>query len=159
MTLISVLLVDDNPTFLRIVTRYLQEHDDISIVGTANDGYEALHQAKLLHPQVVVLDLAMPGMNGLETIPQLRSFLPKTRIIALTLLDTNGYRQAALDVGADSFVPKTGLNEKLLPAIRRFSDSPSQLEDTPFEVVGEPYDYGLAGSTYVTMTPQAAPGD
>ena len=121
MAPISVLLVDDNPTFLRIVTRFLQEHDDIQIVGTANDGFGALNQAKTFEPQVVVVDLAMPGMSGLEAIPRLRASLPQTRIIALTLLDTTGYRKAALEAGADVFVPKANLNENLLPTIRQLA--------------------------------------
>jgi len=116
---ISVLLVDDNPAFLRIVTRFLQEHDDIVIVGAADGGEEALALARDLQPDIVVIDLAMPGLSGLETIPRLRAVLPEVGIIALTVLDINSYWQAALAAGANDFVPKARLNTELLPAIRR----------------------------------------
>lgn len=123
----SVLLVDDNPAFLRIATRFLQEHDDVVVVGTASGGEEALALAQDLQPDTVVMDLAMPGLSGLETIPRLRALLPQVGIIALTALDITSYRQAALEAGANEFVPKTSLNTDLRPAIRRVAQAdPSQ---------------------------------
>ena len=116
---ISVLLVDDNPVFLRNATRFLQEHDDIVVVGAAGGGEEAMAMAQDLQPDIVVIDLAMPGLSGLVTIPLLQVVLPEVGIIALTVLDTNGYRQAALAAGANDFVPKATLDTDLLPAIRR----------------------------------------
>lgn len=120
---ISVLLVDDNPTFLRIATRFLQEHDDVVVVGTADRGEEALSQVEELQPDIVLIDLAMPGLSGLEVIPRLRAMLPEVGIIALTVLDTNSYRQAALAAGADNFVPKATLTTDLLPAIRQLAQA------------------------------------
>ena len=121
MNPISVLIADDNPTFLRIVTRFLEEQSrkTVSVVATARGGEEALAQAEALRPQVVLIDLNMPGLSGLEAIPRLRRALPDAGIIAVTLLDTDGYRQAALAAGADDFVSKMTLNAELLPAIRR----------------------------------------
>jgi DNA-binding NarL/FixJ family response regulator len=118
---VSVLLVDDNPTFLRIATRFLQEHyrDEVVVVGTAGGGQEALIKARDLRPQVILLDLAMPDLPGLEAIPRLRAALPEVGIIALTVHNSNGYRQAALAAGADEFVSKANLSTDLLPAIRR----------------------------------------
>jgi DNA-binding NarL/FixJ family response regulator len=116
---ISVLLVDDNPNFLRIATRFLEQHDDIVVVGAAGGGKEALALAQDLEPDVVLIDLAMPGLSGLETIPRLRAMLPAVGIIALTMLDTNSYRQAALEAEANEFVAKASLDRELVPAIRR----------------------------------------
>jgi DNA-binding NarL/FixJ family response regulator len=116
---ISVLLVDDNPAFLRIATRFLQKHDDTVVIGTADGGQEALALAQDLQPDVVVIDLAMPGLSGLDTIPRLRAKLPEVGIIALTVLDTDSYLQAALEAGANDFVPKSSLDTDLLSAIRR----------------------------------------
>jgi len=121
MNPISVLIADDNPTFLRIVTRFLEEQSrkTVSVVATARGGEEALAQAEALRPQVVLIDLNMPGLSGLEAIPRLRRALPDAGIIAVTLLDTDAYRKAALAAGADDFVSKMTLNAELLPAIRR----------------------------------------
>ena len=119
MSPISVLLVDDNRIFLRITGRFLMKHGDVDLVGTAGGGVEALSKAQKLRPQVILLDLAMPDLPGLEIIPRLREVVPEMRIIALTMLDTEEYRKAALAAGADEFVPKADLNTDLLPAIRR----------------------------------------
>jgi DNA-binding NarL/FixJ family response regulator len=118
---VRVLLVDDNPTFLRIATRFLEQDRGcpIVVVGTAGGGQEALAQAERLSPHVILLDLMMPGTNGLEIIPRLRAVLPKVGIIALTLLDTSSYRTAALAVKTDLFVAKSAMSTDLLPAIQR----------------------------------------
>ena len=119
MSPISVLLVDDNPTLLRVATRFLEKHDEVVLVGTAVGGVGALARAQELRPDVILLDLAMPDLPGLEVIPRLREAVPEMRIIALTMLDTEQYRTAALATGADEFVPKADLSTDLLPAIRR----------------------------------------
>lgn len=116
---ISVLLIDDNPTFLRIVQRFLQGADEINVVGAAEGGEEALALIHRLKPDVVLTDLAMPRVSGMEAILRMRAAWPKLGIIALTLLDTASYRQAALTAGADDFVAKDALNTELLPTIRR----------------------------------------
>jgi two-component system nitrate/nitrite response regulator NarL len=116
---IRVLLVDDHEAFLRIAIEFLQRHDELTVVGVAYRGEEALTRAQDLRPQVILVDLNMPGMCGLETIHRLRAMLPEVGIIALTLLDPKVFRQAALEAGADDFVPKANLSTDLLPAIRR----------------------------------------
>ncbi len=117
---ISVLLVDGNLTFLRIVTRFLDAYDDVVIVGTVCESEQALIQVRDLEPDIVLLDIAMPNLSkGLDFIPRLRAALPGVGIIALTLLGTGGYRQAALEAGVDDFVPKAAMGANLLSAIRR----------------------------------------
>jgi DNA-binding NarL/FixJ family response regulator len=120
---ISVLLVDDNLFFRRIAARFLEAFDDVDLVGIADGGEGALAQAQALRPQVVLLDLAMPDMSGLEVIPLLRSLLPQVGIVALTLQNTDGYREAAFAAGADDFVPKSVMNTTLLPVIRRVAQA------------------------------------
>ncbi len=119
----ALLLVDDNPTFLRILKRFLEEQGrgEMAVAGLATGGQEALTTAAALRPDLVLLDLAMPDLHGLEVIPRLRSLLPETGIIALTLMNPESYRQAVLAAGADEFVTKSTLDTDLLPAIRRVS--------------------------------------
>ncbi len=124
--MISVLLVDDNATFRQIAARFLQAFDDVTVVGTAAGGAEALTQAQALRPQVILLDLLMPDVPGLEAIPRLRAALPDVGIIALTLHDADGYRRAALAAGADDFVTKADMSAHLLPAIRRVAHKVSR---------------------------------
>ena len=117
---ISVLLVDDNLTFLRIAMRFLDAHDDVVVVGTVSEGEAALAQAQTLEPDIVLVDTGMSGLQGgLKFIPRLRAVLPTVGIIALTLIGTDGYRRAALEAGADDFIPKATMGADLLPAIRR----------------------------------------
>ena len=116
---ISVLLVDDNPTFLSIVARFLKANQEVNVVGAVESGEEALALVHRLKPNVVLTDLAMPKVSGVETILRLRAAWPKVGIIALTLFDTDGYRQAALTAGADGFVAKDALNVELIPTIER----------------------------------------
>jgi DNA-binding NarL/FixJ family response regulator len=123
MAPITVLLVDDNAAFRRMAARYLEERSpgDVTVVGSVARGEDALVEAARLHPQVVLVDLRMPGLTGFETIPRLRRILPETGIIALSLLDSHGYRQAVLAVGADDFVAKASMGRDLLPAIQRIA--------------------------------------
>lgn len=124
---ITVMLVDDNPTFLGIAARFLQQHDEVRVVSAAVGGEEAIGLAQAIQPQVILLDLAMPELPGLKAIPLLREALPRVGIIALTLLNTDGYRQAALAAGANDFVAKGNMNTELLPAIRKLATAHGDL--------------------------------
>ncbi|MCB0155964.1 MAG: response regulator transcription factor [Anaerolineae bacterium] len=125
MTAVSVLLVDDNRLFLRLITKFLQEQAaaEVRVVGVAHTGHEALRQGQALRPQVILLDLAMPGFSGLEVIPRLRKSLPSLIIIVLTRQKAEAYRPAVLKAGADAFISKATLTTDLLPALRRLAQT------------------------------------
>jgi DNA-binding NarL/FixJ family response regulator len=116
-----VLLVDDEPTFLQIATLFLETHhrSEIDVVGTARSGEECLARAQLLVPEVILIDLSMPGLSGLRTIPLLRIMFPEMRIIALTLNDDETSRRAVLAAGGEDLISKATMNTDLVPAIRR----------------------------------------
>ncbi len=114
-----VLLVNDNKAFLHAATDFLQRQHELVVVGVIQ-GYEGvLAQAQDLQPQVILIGLDAPGLTGLETISCLRNALPGVGIVALTLLNGNTYRQAAMAAGADDLVTKAELTTDLLAAIRR----------------------------------------
>jgi two-component system nitrate/nitrite response regulator NarL len=115
-TKIKVLLIDDSSVFVQALVAFLQRHDDLLIVGTGNNAEQGLALAQQLSPDLVLLDLAMPDVLGLELIPRLRQMLPEAHIIILTLL---GYREVALAAGADEYFTKDQLGTELIPAIRR----------------------------------------
>ncbi len=115
---IPVMLVDDNPTFLKITREFLDSNPDIKVIGTANGGEEALTKIEGVSPQIVLVDLAMPGISGTDTIALLRLKRRDLRIIALTVMNTYSFRQAALEAGADVFIPKANMRTELLPALR-----------------------------------------
>jgi DNA-binding NarL/FixJ family response regulator len=126
---ISVLLVDDNPAFLRIAARLLEAHDDVVVVGAVCGSEEALAQTEDLQPDIILIDIYMPN-PGWEIIPRLRAVVPKVGIIALTLIGTDGYRQAVMEAGADDFVPKVAMGTDLLPAIQRVMQASRPWENT-----------------------------
>jgi DNA-binding response OmpR family regulator len=112
------MLVDDNPVFLRATTQFLEAHDDVVVVGTAGGGSEALEQVRELQPRIILIDLAMSDLSGLATIPRLRHVMPEVGIIALTVMNSEGFREAALTAGADVFIPKATMRTDLLPTVR-----------------------------------------
>lgn len=131
MASISVMLVDDNPMFLRATAQFLEAHDDMVVVGTADGGDAALAQAQDLQPQAVLIDLAMPGLPGLETIPRLRQMMPHVGIIALTVMNSQGFRQAALQAGADAFIPKATMRTDLVSVIRQIVQNGQRKTEKP----------------------------
>ena len=112
-----ILLVDDSPHFIESAKRFLADELGINVVGSALSGAVALEQIAQLRPDLVLMDVAMPGMDGLETTQRIKAHTDPPKVIILTLYDTPKYREAAQLAGADGFVPKADFGEKLLPLI------------------------------------------
>ena len=119
MTPIRIVLVDDNPEFLHAASNFLATDPQLKIVGQARSGREALDQAVALQPHLVVMDLAMPGTNGLEATRQIKTQSDPPYVIILTLYDNPQYQAEAKRVEADGFVAKSDLGTRLLPLIHR----------------------------------------
>jgi len=117
MTPVRVLLVDDNAEFLGSATHFMSEDSDIEIAGYALSGDEALKQVVRLVPDLVLMDLAMPGMSGLEATRQIKALPETPRVVILTLHDNAEYRAAAAAAGADGFVAKSEFCTALQPQI------------------------------------------
>ncbi|MBA3057414.1 MAG: response regulator transcription factor [Gammaproteobacteria bacterium] len=117
--MIKILLVDDNPTFLAAVIKYLAMLPDAQVVAQAHDGHEALAQATQCQPDLVLLDIMMPGMNGLEVATVMQSWPQPPQIVFLSMHDTAAYRLAAQELGVLGFVSKTNFVLDLLPLIAR----------------------------------------
>ncbi|KAF0109019.1 MAG: putative two-component response regulator [Anaerolineaceae bacterium] len=128
MNTIRILLVDDNPMFLGITREFLQLQVELTVVGAAHNGREALVQAEKLKPDVILLDLNMPGLSGLETIPKLQKITPQAKIIALTMMNQEAYQPAALAAGADGFVAKGSMGAELVTTIQRVVKETGQPE-------------------------------
>jgi NarL family two-component system response regulator LiaR len=117
MEKIRVLLVDDH-VILRQGTRQLLEHEtDIDVVGEASNGFEAVDLTTKLKPDVVILDVAMPGMNGIEATKRIKQLLPGTIILALTGYDFDEYIFSLLEAGAAGYLLKDVSGDELIGAI------------------------------------------
>jgi DNA-binding NarL/FixJ family response regulator len=119
MNLIRTLLVDDSPEFLEAAGRFLASDPDIEVVGSALSGKEAIEQVALLNPDLILMDLAMPGINGLETTRRIKEETKAPRVIILTLHDNPEYRAASESVNADGFIAKSDFGAKLIPLIHQ----------------------------------------
>jgi DNA-binding NarL/FixJ family response regulator len=115
---INILLVDDKPAVLHSLQLRLDLEPDLEVVGEAYDGKSALTLAQTLHPDVVVMDIKMPGMDGIAATERLRELAPDVVVIVLTIHDDADTKSRAFQAGAAAFVEKRALPDRLLTAIR-----------------------------------------
>ncbi len=116
--MINILLADDH-AILRQGTRQLLENEsDMKVVGEASNGAEAVRFARELHPDVIILDVAMPVLNGVEATKQIKAILPSTIILVLTGYDYDEYIFGLLEVGAAGYLLKDVSGSELVAAIR-----------------------------------------
>ncbi|MBV9291739.1 MAG: response regulator [Frankiales bacterium] len=117
-----VLVVDDAANLRELLTVLLDVEDDFEVVGTAGDGQQALVKAEALAPDVVLLDLAMPVMDGLQALPTLRTMLPRARIVVFSGFDERALADAAMAAGADDYIEKGTSVTQLLARLRALRD-------------------------------------
>jgi DNA-binding NarL/FixJ family response regulator len=115
---IRVLLVDDHAMVRRGMRDFLGLHEDIEVVGEAGDGAEAIEQANALRPDIVVMDLMMPGIDGIEATARIKAGLPEVEIIAITSFIEEARVVAAIEAGASGFLLKDAEADELAGAIR-----------------------------------------
>lgn len=118
MKKIRVLLADDHPSFREGLERLLREEADVEVVGQASDGQEAVDMARNLHPDVVILDVSMPKLNGVEATKQIKEACPETSILILSAYDNNPYVLSAIEYGADGYLLKSARYQEVITAIR-----------------------------------------
>lgn len=114
---IRILLVDDSPYFLEAARDFLQHQEAISVAGVATNAEEAIARARELQPDIILLDLNLARSSGLNLIPVFKGNLPGAKIVVLTMMEASSYRAAALQAGADDFVPKNNMGSTLITVI------------------------------------------
>ena len=118
MNKIKVLLIDDHAIMRDGIRAILSLHDDIDLVGEASEGQEAIEKTRELSPDVVIMDVAMPDMDGIEATRRIRKESPNVKIIMLTQYDNKEYVLSAIKAGAAGYVPKRALGSELISAVR-----------------------------------------
>lgn len=116
---IRLLVVDDDPGFRETLRVLLAQWEEAVVLGEAGSGEEALRLADALRPDVVLMDLAMPWMNGLEATRHLKARWPAVAVIIITVHDEEAYRRTALAAGAEAFLVKKTLGVDLWPTLLR----------------------------------------
>ena len=111
-----ILLVDDNALFLASAQRFLASMEAVAVT-TARDGFEAIEHLGRERPDLVLLDLNMPGMNGLETTRRMKALEPALRVVVVSLWDAPEFRTAAALAGAEGFVAKQEFTARIPPLL------------------------------------------
>lgn len=114
----GVFLVDDHEIFRNGLKQLINSEADMEVIGEASSGEDAIQQLAGIHPDVIIMDIRMPGMNGLETSIRLLEKDPRGRILFFSLFDEPDYVAAALEMGASGYILKDTSNKIFLSAIR-----------------------------------------
>lgn len=122
---VTILIVDDDHEFRRLLKRLLEKDQAFNVVGEAVDGAEALEAARRLRPDIVLMDLVMPRVNGLDATRDIKVEHPDIKIIIFTQYQDEAYRRAATQSGADAFLPKRTRLADVLTTIRRVAEGVS----------------------------------
>lgn len=127
---ITVLLADDHVLVREGTRRLLEAEPDIRVVAEAGDGIEAVEQAISAQPNVAIVDVAMPGMTGIEATRHIKAHLPNVAVLALTAYDDDQYVLALLDAGAAGFLLKDVRGQELVDAVRAVHRGEAVLQPT-----------------------------
>ena len=119
----TVLIVDDNAQFRTLLREIVAKEPELHVVSEAADGAEAMRLALELRPNIMLLDLGMPRVNGLEVLRWSKAERPECQVIIVTVHTEDAYRQAAEASGADAFLLKKTLGTDLLPTLQRLRGS------------------------------------
>ena len=139
MKKIAVLLADDHTLIRAGLRMVIEAQSDLSVVGEANNGREAMAMAEALKPDVVVMDIGMPSLNGIEAAREIRKTLPETQIVMLSMHSDEGYVLRALKAGAKAYLLKDSAEADLARAIRAAAVGKSFFSPAVGQVLLEDY--------------------
>lgn len=118
MEKITVLIADDHEVVRDGIKELLRHQADIEVIGEASNGMEAVERARELHPRVVLLDISMPKINGIEAMNLLRQIVPPPEVVVLTMHDKDAYIRQLMNAGVKGFVLKASPSREIIDAIR-----------------------------------------
>ncbi len=125
--IIRLLLVDDHPIVRKGTREMLEPYADFDVVGEASDGREGIQKTLELQPDVILMDVSMPGMNGIEATQAIKQQMPKVAVLVLTSYDDDAYVFALLEAGAAGYILKNAREDEIVGAIRAVADGESVL--------------------------------
>lgn len=136
---IRLLVVDDHAIMRDGIRALLTLHDDIEIVGEATEGKEAIQKVQGLLVDIVIMDITLSGMDGLEATRHIKKKNPNVKVLVVTQYDNREYILSALKAGADGYLPKLALSSELISAIRNISSGDSFLHHSAADALVKGY--------------------
>jgi len=155
MDKIRLLVADDHAIMRDGIRALIGLHEDIEIVGEAATGQEAIAKAQELMPDVIIMDIAMPGLDGLEATRRILKANPKAKVLVLSQYDDKEYIISAIKAGSTGYVPKRALGSELVSAIRAVYHGGSFLYPSAATALIQDYRLqALEGDSYDQLTPR-----
>ena len=145
MPKIRVLIADDHAVLRSGLKVLLQTQAGIEVVGEAGDGHEAISKTAEFRPDVLLLDITMPGLGGLDALKMIKEKMPSTVILVLTMHEDEGYLLQALKMGASGYIPKKAADNELINAIRMVHSGEVYIHPSMTRAVVEEMIHGGAG--------------
>lgn len=118
---VRILIVDDHALLREALALFVQDEDGLTVVGTAEDAETALRKTEQLAPDLLTLDLSLPGMGGLELVKQVKARFPDLRVLVVSMHEETTYAERCLKAGADGYIMKKEPPERVVAAIRKIS--------------------------------------
>jgi two-component system, NarL family, response regulator DegU len=151
MKKIKIIVVDDHPLFLKGLRDTLFDEEDFEIIGTASNGFDALDIITAMQPDVVTLDMNMPGMNGITVAKKIMPLYPQIKIIMLSMHKDSDIITASMACGVNGYVFKDDAVNDIVNAIRITHDNGSYISPSVIESTNEDYDAVSALNTLTKM--------
>jgi DNA-binding NarL/FixJ family response regulator len=136
---VRVLLVDDHTLFRQGLRTLLEKHGGFTVVGEAEDGRTAVKTVEELHPDIVVMDIAMKGLNGIEATRQIRQRFPQTNVVVLSMHLLESYVRQALESGASGYLLKSVAGSELVAALESVQNGGSYFSGPVSRMIVEGY--------------------
>ena len=149
-----VLLADDHPVLRQGLRKLLEQEDWLEVVGEAGDGPEAVEQASALEPDVIVMDIGLPSLNGIDAARRIRARHPKIRIVALSIHTSRRMVAEMLAAGADGYVFKMSAFEEVVRAIRAVLRGQRYLSPGAAEAMEAAHNGDQDASAFARLTPR-----
>ncbi len=130
---VRIVVADDSEVTLKTVSEFLNAHPELCVAGIAHDGHEAIAQVELLQPDLVLMDIQMPVLNGLRATEELRKEFPDLPVVLMSVHDSESWRQAAEESGAKKFISKRELALRLPELLRRWFGISMQGETSTYD--------------------------
>ena len=150
--MIKVLITDDHPVVRQGIRQMLTEYTDIELVDEAGQGGELLDQVSKQTYDVVLLDISMPGKNGLDLLKDVKSLRPELPVLILSIYSEKQYAIRALKSGASGYLMKSTLPEELIAAIRRVTSGKKYITSSLAEIIATDFDQPSEKSVYESLS-------